>query len=168
MIKVNKMPFCNADDRGSLVSVYRKEDSELDFVEDRVSQSSQGVVRGFHGDNTTWKYCACLYGRLYLVTFDLETETTERHTISKNDVVLIPPNHLNAHQCLTGKCILFYKWTEYYKGPENQWSINYNDSFINPRWPLKPTKVSSRDLNAPFYKESKLCDSENLATLSVT
>ena len=38
----------------------------LSFVVDSVSFSQKNVLRGMHGDNTTWKLVQCLKGSIYL------------------------------------------------------------------------------------------------------
>ena len=50
--------------RGNIYTIYDKRDFnlELSFVQDKVSKSFQGVIRGFHGDDTTWKLISCLHG----------------------------------------------------------------------------------------------------------
>ena len=39
------------DIRGELFTSYDKADIKLDFVIDKVSVSTRGTIRGFHGDN---------------------------------------------------------------------------------------------------------------------
>ena len=63
--------------------------------------------------------------------------------------VLVPPRVLNAHQCLSGQCIFHYKWSHEYTSPQDQWSVCYNDSQINPQWNCDfASIISDRDMNA--------------------
>jgi len=141
------------EDRGSLYTIYDSRDFEIKFVQDKISKSNQGVIRGFHGDSITWKLITCLYGRIKLVTYDVDTDIKQEYILDGDDKesisVLVPPRVLNAHQCLSSHCIFHYKWSHHYTGPENQWSVYYNDSTINPQWNWDfASIISDRDMNA--------------------
>ena len=62
--------------RGNIYTIYdqRQMPFDCEFVQDKISKSSQGVIRGFHGDNKTWKLITCLYVKIKLITFDVDTE----------------------------------------------------------------------------------------------
>lgn len=153
------------EDRGSIYTIYNKQDFNIDFVQDKISKSYQGVIRGFHGDGQTWKLITCLHGDIKLITYNIDTDEKLEYNLSgdsKESIsVLVPPRVLNAHQCLSSSCIFHYKWSHYYTGPENQWSVNYNDQDINPRWDFSlirsdfPNAISDRDKNASSLKEFK-------------
>ena len=151
------MPELFFDNRGYVGSVFRQDNKyqyAYNFVEDRCSVSKYGTVRGFHGDSKTWKWATCLYGELYLIIYDLINHSKKNCILSaKNgNSILIPPNTLNAHQCLSDNCLLFYKWDRYY-ALDKQWSVRYNDSSIAPDWPVEVTEVSERDQNSPLLEE---------------
>lgn len=148
------------EERGNIYTIYDDRDPELHpvrFVQDKISKSHRGVVRGFHGDNRTWKLITCLHGTVLLITYDVLTDKKNRYVLdgnSKQSVsVLVPPSTLNAHQCLTEDCIFHYKWSEYYTSPEDQWSVNYNDKEINPQWENPVTIVSDRDIQSGTLQE---------------
>lgn len=148
------------EDRGSLYTIYDNRDFNINFVQDKISKSYQGVIRGFHGDDITWKLITCLYGRLKLITYDVDTDVKKEYILDGDDKesvsILVPPRVLNGHQCLSGHCIFHYKWSHYYTGPENQWSVYYNDSDINPQWDCNFAGIiSDRDKNAGSLKELK-------------
>jgi dTDP-4-dehydrorhamnose 3,5-epimerase len=161
------------DDRGFLSSTWQACDAGLNiavgsgmhpvllsFVEDRISQSKYGTIRGFHGDYRTWKLVSCLYGKFKLVTYNLKSRNKQEHILSSSDqdftLVLIPPGVVNAHQCLSDECVLGYKWSEYYTCPEDQISIYYNDETINPKWVhTDGVLVSERDRHASRLPTSK-------------
>lgn len=146
--------------RGNIYTIYNKSDTNIEFVQDKISKSFQGVIRGFHGDNKTWKLISCLYGRIKFVTYDIDNDAKETYILdgdSKESVsILVPPRVLNAHQCLSSHCIFHYKWSKYYTSPEDQWSVYFNDSEINPEWNTEYEDIiSHRDLNAQSLKELK-------------
>jgi len=141
------------DLRGEVYPAW-KEGGEISFVEDRFSRSKKGTIRGFHGDSTTWKLCVCIYGSLKLVVWDIKKR--ERYDFKLNDFdkqqVLIPPFHLNAHECLSDECILYYKWSSPYSGPENQWTVSHDDKTINASWSSNRKIISERDREAKTLK----------------
>jgi dTDP-4-dehydrorhamnose 3,5-epimerase len=148
------------ENRGSLYTIYDSRDFDINFVQDKISKSYQGVIRGFHGDDVTWKLITCLYGSLKLITYDVDKDVKEEYILDGDDKesvsILVPPRVLNGHQCLSSHCIFHYKWSHYYTGPENQWSVNYNDSDINPQWNNDfPSIISDRDKDSPSLKELK-------------
>lgn len=148
------------ENRGSLYTIYDSKDFEINFVQDKISKSYRGVIRGFHGDDKTWKLITCLYGKIKLVTYNIDSGIKISHILDGDDAksisVLVPPRTLNAHQCLSDECIFHYKWSEFYTSPESQWSVNYNDSDIRPEWNGSMGDiVSDRDKNAQSLKELK-------------
>ncbi len=148
--------------RGNIYTIYdqRQMPFDCEFVQDKISKSSQGVIRGFHGDNKTWKLITCLHGRVKLVTFNVDTDEKNVYFLDGDDErstsVLVPPRTLNAHQCLSQGCIFYYKWSEFYTSPQEQWSVNYNDTDIDPQWDLRFSEIiSDRDKNSKSLKELK-------------
>ena len=129
----------------------------LDFKQDKISVSYKGVIRGFHGDSDTCKLITCLDGIIQLVVYDVDKKQKQQFILDSNSdeltTVIVPPRHLNAHQCLSKSCIFMYKWSEYYTCPEDQWSVNYNDLDIDPSWIIPETVVSDRDRKAGNLKD---------------
>ena len=157
MITQTKNKFL--ENRGSNYTIYDYRDYDIEFVQDKISKSFQGVIRGFHGDHKTWKLITCLYGKIKLVTYDIETDERNEFFLDGDDKdsvsVLVQPGVLNAHQCLSLNCIFHYKCSEYYTSPEDQFSIHYNDKTINPRWFNLPPIVSERDKNSKSLQDFK-------------
>ena len=146
--------------RGSLYTIYHQHDFDTKFVQDKISKSFQGVIRGFHGDDKTWKLISCIHGLIKLVTYDVDSDERREFILDgdsrEHQSVLVPPRTLNAHQCLSFNCIFHYKWSEYYTCPEDQWSVNFNDFDINPMWDASiPTIINDRDRNAPSLLDLK-------------
>lgn len=148
--------------RGNIYTIYdqRKLPAGLKFVQDKISKSNQGVIRGFHGDNKTWKLITCLQGKVKLITYNIDTDQKNVYLLDADShemtSVLVPPRVLNAHQCLSQNCTFFYKWSEFYTSPNEQWSVNYNDQDINPEWEQQFNEiVSDRDMNSQSLKELK-------------
>jgi dTDP-4-dehydrorhamnose 3,5-epimerase len=144
------------EERGSIYTTYNEFDfPTINFVQDKVSVSKKGVIRGFHGDDKTYKLITCLHGAFDLVVFDMDKQITQKYHLNSEDsfckAVLVPPRHLNGHQCLSEECVLHYKWSEYYN-LGGQYSVYYNDDTVNPQWrPSDKILVSARDMSAPSF-----------------
>ena len=69
--------------------------------------------------------------------------------------VFIPKGFLNGHYCLSEECLFFYKWSESYVSPDEQFSILWNDDILNIEWPLIEENpiLSSRDKKSKKIKE---------------
>ena len=148
--------------RGNIYTIFNTNDvpDDLTFVQDKISKSFQGVIRGFHGDNKTWKLITCLHGKVKLITYDVDNDVKNTYILDGDDKisksVLVPPRVLNAHQCLSSNCIFYYKWSEFYTGPEDQWSVAFDDASINPDWSEEYHRIiSERDINAQSLEELK-------------
>lgn len=149
--------------RGCIYTIYdeRLLPNGCKFVQDKISKSREGVIRGFHGDNKTWKLITCLQGRVKLITYNIDTDEKSVYLLDADDLtstsILVPPRTLNAHQCLSATCTFYYKWSEFYTGPEDQWSVFYNDPEISPEWDLQGFDpiVSNRDQNSQSLQELK-------------
>ena len=59
------------DYRGEIWTIYSDEFTRYKFVQDKISISRFGVLRGFHGDSQTAKLITCLSGQFQLVVVDL-------------------------------------------------------------------------------------------------
>jgi len=147
------------ESRGNQFTFYDdRTHGDVVFVQDKVSKSHQGVIRGFHGDNKTWKLITCLHGTIRLIVYDIDSDEKQDYILGGDDTthqtVLVPPRFLNAHQCLSSTCIFLYKWSEYYEGAQQQWSVHYNDTDIDPKWNLEiGGVVSQRDSGAGSLHE---------------
>jgi len=151
------------DFRGEIWTIYSKEYSDLNYVTDKITISRFGVLRGFHGDPHTAKLVTCLSGQFQLAVADLREASdtygqTETFLISDNEptIVFIPAGCVNAHLCLSDKCVFYYKWSEEYKGPESQATVMWNDPALDVDWVIKNPILSERDKNGKPYKEIRL------------
>jgi len=147
------------DYRGEIWTVYSEEYTDLKFVADKITISRFGVLRGLHGDPHTAKLIACLSGQIQLAILDLrkDSETygnVETFLISDYDptVVIVPAGCVNAHLCLSDKCVFYYKWSEHYKGPDEQVTIAWDDPELDIDWVIDNPILSERDKNGISYK----------------
>ena len=143
------------DFRGSIWTSWEKKYfKKLIFNLDKFTFSKKNVLRGFHGDNKSWKLVTCLKGEILSVIVDYRKNSrnylkyTSFKMSEKNKIsVLIPPNFLNSWLCISKDCLYHYKYSfkGKYNDVNNQISIKWNDKKINFKWPIKKLKLSQRD-----------------------
>ena len=154
-------PSLFEDFRGEYVETYNDEEYKKkgipwNFVQDDISVSTRGVLRGIHGDGETWKLISCMYGRFYLVVVNCDPESPnfgkwQSFTLSDRNrcQVLVPPKHGNGHLVLSETAIFHYKQTTYYN-PKGQFTYIWNDPRLSIWWPTKRPLLSRRDQEGRF------------------
>jgi len=132
-------------------ALYSKYGIDVKFIQDDISISSRHVLRGIHGDSTTWKLISCLHGRFYLLVVNADTRCEDfgkwqSFVLSdKNRMqVLVPPRHGNAHLVLSETAIFHYKQSTYYDRSK-QFTYKWNDPRFNIWWPIDNPILSERD-----------------------
>lgn len=122
-------------------------------IHGRFSKSYQGVLRGLHYDNKTWKLVQAVVGDIYLVVLDVRENSPtfgrwENYIISERtrDQVLVPPGFANGHFALTD-CMFHYNL--FYEGDyvdeKAQGVIRWNDTRFNIEWPTDRPILQARD-----------------------
>lgn len=131
--------------------LYKEQGVDIKFVQDDASMSIRGVLRGIHGDNETWKLISCLYGVIYAVVVNCDTDSKqcgkwESFLLAESNglQVLVPPKHGVAHLVLSDKAIFHYKQSSYYNR-EKQFTYRYDDERFGIWWPVKDPILSKRD-----------------------
>ena len=152
------------DDRGFFTETY-KESEYLEigipkFVQDNMSESSKGVIRGLHWQASPYgqgKLVTCLNGAIMDVAVDVRmgSETYGKHVSvelnSKEQIALwVPEGFAHGFQALEDFTRVHYKVTDYWdKASEN--SLNPLDGYLSIKWPLSEVKLSEKDLQAPSF-----------------
>ena len=150
-------PPTNFEDfRGSYVEIYNRElfheaGITQDFIQDDISTSTRGVLRGIHGDGKTWKLISCLYGTFYFVVVNNDPESDEykksiTFTLSDRNrlQILVPPKFGNGHLVLSNEAIFHYKQTTTYDRA-SQFTIKWDDPNYGIWWPTTSPILSQRD-----------------------
>jgi dTDP-4-dehydrorhamnose 3,5-epimerase len=146
--------------RGEIFTTYHSKEHPVNNllpkdinVHNRFSKSYQGVLRGLHYDNKTWKLVQALVGDIYLVVLDVRKESNtygkwESYIISERtrDQVLVPPGFANGHYALTD-CIFHYSlfYLGDYVDESSQGVIKWNDLQYNIEWPTDMPVLQARD-----------------------
>jgi dTDP-4-dehydrorhamnose 3,5-epimerase len=151
IIKLN--PF--KDNRGIHVESFNKKKylklHNVIFVQDNFSKTKKNVLRGFHGDNKTWKLISCIKGKVqfaYINNNKRSKNYKKNKSIILNDKksiqVLIPPKYCIAYLVLSKIAIIHYKQSSYY-GQYRKFYINYQSPCLNFNWRLKKIITSKKD-----------------------
>ena len=128
------------------------------FVQDNLSFSHHGVLRGLHFQNPRpqGKLVSVLRGEVFDVAVDIRPDSptfkqwygcllSERN----GHQLWVPPGFAHGF-CVTGDDALFvYKCTEYYSHADEA-TIFWNDPEIGIEWPIQGVSVSPRDAAAPM------------------
>ena len=120
----------------------------------KFTRSRKNVLRGLHGDSVTWKHITCVWGEVYLVVVDNRPESPnynkwESYIISERNhlSVLVPPEFVNGHLCLTDECLFHYtqSYPKEYVDWFDQEEVKWNDSQIGIEWPIDNPILNWRD-----------------------
>lgn len=159
-------PVVHGDDRGFFIETYNEEryaaaGIALPFVQDNMSRSARGTLRGLHMQNphAQGKLVSALEGAVFDVAVDLRVgsphfgkwigvELSEKNRRQ----LYVPPGFAHGF-CVTSEFATFsYKCTDLYH-PECELSIAYNDPRIGVAWPVDGPKLSARDAAAPTLEQ---------------
>lgn len=151
------------DKRGSFIRAFREEDSnnvlDIGFVEDNVSISNKGVIRGIHRqvEKPLGKLVQVLSGKAFDVMVDLRPFSNsygshEHLYLVPGISVYIPPGFGHGFQALENNTIIHYKYTQKYN-PEGEYHVNPFDKQINIDWPIADHIISERDLALPYLSD---------------
>jgi dTDP-4-dehydrorhamnose 3,5-epimerase len=125
---------------------------DYSFVQDNISVSSKGVIRGLHfqaGPMAQGKLIQVIMGEILDVAVDIVANSTtfghwECIKLNSYNQIFIPPGFAHGFQCLTEKCVISYKCTNYYS-KEHERTIIWNDHDLNIKWDIKNPKISQKD-----------------------
>lgn len=155
-VKLIIPPTIYEDFRGDYVEIYNhrlygEAGVSRVFIQDDISTSRKHVLRGIHGDASTWKLISCLHGAFYLVVVNNDPASHQYRkwqgfTLSDSNrmQVLVPPNFGNGHLVMTELAIFHYKQTTEYERA-GQFTIVWNDPEFDIWWPVKRPILSMRD-----------------------
>ncbi|HEY0472127.1 MAG TPA: dTDP-4-dehydrorhamnose 3,5-epimerase family protein [Kribbella sp.] len=146
--------FCRTFDRDVVAAAGLDPDG---FVQDSVSRSARGVVRGMHVRSGAGeaKLVRCSYGAVFDVVVDLRpgSPTYRNHEFfdltGDNQVTLyVPAGCAHGFQALTEPADVSYRIDRAHD-PAEDISIAHQDPDLDIPWPLPVSLMSNRDRSAP-------------------
>ena len=150
------------DDRGHFLECYRAQ-GYLDhgipdrFVQDNLSYSRRGVLRGLHYQlrQPQGKLIYVAYGEVYDVAVDIRADSPTFGkwvgvTLSSKTAtqIYIPEGFAHGFCVTSGFAVVVYKCTEYYS-PMDERGIRWNDPSLNISWPVDKPILSDKDRANP-------------------
>ncbi len=134
---------------------------DADFVQDNVSFSRRGTLRGLHFQNPRpqGKLLQVLQGEIYDVAVDIRRSSPtfgRWHGLalsSENKLQFyVPPGFAHGFVVVSEHALVHYKCTDFYS-PKDELAVRWNDPAIAIDWPVKEPLLSDRDSKAVRLSE---------------
>jgi dTDP-4-dehydrorhamnose 3,5-epimerase len=131
-----------------------------DFVQDNLSFSRRGILRGLHFQNPTaqGKLVSVLQGEVFDVAVDIRRRSPTfgrwhgvRLDADSKRQFFLPPGFAHGFQVLTDTALFHYKCTGYYS-PRDELTIRWDDPDLGIDWPIRTPILSEKDANGRFLR----------------
>lgn len=132
------------------------------FVQDNISRSRRGVLRGLHFQqpNPQGKLVMALEGKIFDVAVDIRRGSAtygqwmgETIDSDEKQQIWVPPGFAHGFLVLSDTAVIQYKCTNYYAAPFEQ-SIIWNDPDLQIKWPFTDgIELSAKDLAAKRFRD---------------
>lgn len=151
-------PKVFGDERGFFLetwsrSRYAESGVDFDFVQDNLSKSKQGTLRGLHLQHPhgQGKLVYVITGEVFDVAVDVRVGSptfgrwygTVLSEANKRQM-FVPAGYAHGFCVTSPEAIFAYKCTEAYR-PETELTIAYNDPTIGVVWPVSAPTLSKKD-----------------------
>ena len=132
---------------------YREVGLSADFVQDNLSFSGRGTLRGLHfqNPNSQGKLVQVLQGEVFDVAVDIRRSSptfARWHGLllsgQNKQQFYIPQGFAHGFVVLSEAALFHYKCTMFYS-PKDELSIRWDDPDIGIEWPIKAPLVSEKD-----------------------
>jgi len=168
LIKV--IPTVHKDERGSFMETWQAQNFrdagiDVDFVQENVSHSSRGTLRGLHYqiERAQGKLIRVVSGEVFDVAVDLRKSSPgfgqwfgEVLSAAEPQQLWVPPGFAHGFLVLSDTAEFEYKCTDFY-APEHERAIRWDDPDIGIDWPLSPGEqpvLSAKDAAAPSFRDA--------------
>ncbi len=129
------------------------------FVQDDVSISSKGVLRGLHGQKGQSKLIQIIKGTVLDALVDLRPQSK---TFLKYFSIILsedrpaqlfaPDGFVHGFYVMSDQAIMHYKCSSYHD-KNLEYAYRYNDPTFHIDWPNDTFILSERDQRHPFYQQ---------------
>lgn len=158
-------PDVFGDHRGFFKETYNQKSFadiglELNFVQDNVSRSPKGILRGMHFQvppHGQGKLVTVMEGEAFDVAVDIRkgSPTYGQHygvalSAENHRLFYIPPGFAHGFQVLSEYCLFCYKCTGFY-APQAEGGLMWNDPDLGIPWPLDTAVLSEKDKHYPAF-----------------
>lgn len=154
------------DERGAFMETwnardYGKHGLDFMFVQDNLSRSREGVLRGLHFQNPRpqGKLISVLDGEVYDVVVDVREESDTfgewtATTLSAENArqLYVPEGYAHGFLVTRGEALFHYKCTDFYH-PEADRTLRWDDPHLDIDWPIDDPILSEKDASAPRLED---------------
>ena len=154
------------DARGFFVETYQRDRYRamglmVEFVQDNLSFSTRGVLRGVHCQNPQpqGKLVQVLQGEVWDVAVDIRRNsphfgqwTAVTLSAEKHNQFYLPPGFAHGF-CVLSETVLFaYKCSDYY-APGAEVGFRWDDPEVKIAWPVRQPILSEKDTLLPLLQD---------------
>ncbi len=160
-------PVVFGDDRGFFLETfhalrYAQSGIAGPFVQDNLSRSQRGVLRGLHFQepHPQAKLVSVLEGEVFDVAVDIRRGSPNFGkwfglVLSAKDKrqVFLPAGFAHGFCVVSDGALFAYKCTDFH-APDCERGILWNDPDLRIEWPIRDPALSEKDANAPRLKDA--------------
>lgn len=161
-------PDVHEDQRGYFLETFSKENyKDLgikdNFVQDNLSKSIKGTLRGLHYqlESPQAKLVRVVRGKVFDVAVDIRSgsDTFGKHFSVilddlTNNQLYIPKGFAHGFCVISEEAIFEYKCSDYYE-PNDQLGLIWNDPSLEIDWPIERPLISLKDHKLPSLNSIK-------------
>lgn len=142
-------------------SLFRERGLDIDFVQDNISSSQKGAIRGLHYqiENPQDKLIMVMQGKIMDVAVDLRKSSATfgksvTRIISEENrhQLFIPKGFAHGFSVISEEALVYYKCSDYYN-PEGERGLLWSDSSLDIDWRVDDPVISDKDQHQPILSE---------------
>ena len=136
------------------------------WVQDNISESAQGVLRGLHCQvqHIQGKLVRCLHGAVFDVAVDLRAKSPTfgqwcgaRLDAEAHQAMWIPAGFAHGYYVLSERATVHYKVTDYY-APDYERCLRWDDADVGIEWPLIAGVSANASADASLHSRPILAE----------
>ncbi len=159
-------PAVFGDERGFFLETWNRDRYQeagigLPFVQDNISYSQKGVLRGLHFQypHAQGKLVQVISGEVFDIAVDIRRGSPTfgesvgvMLTGELKNQFYVPPGFAHGFCVVSDTAMFAYKCTDMYH-PETEHSLAWDDPDLNIQWPLSQPRLSDKDRQASRLKD---------------
>ena len=140
---------------------YREAGLDVHFVQDNLSSSRHGTLRGLHfqNPNSQGKLVWAIEGEVFDVAVDLRRRSPTfgrwfglNLSVQNRLQFYIPPGFAHGFTVLSETALFAYKCTDFYS-PKDEMTLLWDDPDVGVKWPVREPVLSDKDRKGVRLKD---------------